>query len=177
MVELNFFNFPACIFAKSSAINLDECLKKDNINMISCGGQSSIPICYAMKASNSDLNYIEVFFIGLCQVLAFIPGESRAGVTITGARILGVKRKSSAIFSMVLSIPIILSSLSLSMIDLFSKLSIEINLTQPIFAACIACITALISIHAMMKILQFTNFNIFIIYRIILGILLLIFYA
>ena len=78
---------------------------------------------------------------------------------------------------MVLSIPIILSSLSLSMIDLFSKQSIEINLTQPIFAACIACITALISIHAMMKILQFTNFNIFIIYRIILGILLLIFYA
>ncbi len=124
-----------------------------------------------------DLNYIEVFFIGLCQVLAFIPGASRAGVTITGARILGVKRKSSAIFSMVLSIPIILSSLSLSMIDLFSKQSIEINLTQPIFAACIACITALISIHAMMKILQFTNFNIFIIYRIILGILLLIFYA
>ena len=78
---------------------------------------------------------------------------------------------------MLLSIPIILASLSLSIIDLFSKQSIEINLTQPIFAASIACITALISIHTMMKILQFTNFNIFIVYRIILGILLLIFYA
>ena len=124
-----------------------------------------------------DLNYIEVFFIGLWQSLAFIPGASRAGVTITGARLLGVKSKSSAIFSMLLSIPIILASLCLSIIDLFSKQSIEINLTQPIFAASIACITALISIHTMMKILQFTNFNIFIVYRIILGILLLIFYA
>ncbi len=124
-----------------------------------------------------DLNYVEVFFIGLCQSLAFIPGASRAGVCITGARFLGVSRESSAIFSMLLSIPIILASLSLSIIDLFSIQSIAINLFQPLFATCIACITALISIHFMMKILQFTNFNIFIIYRIILGILLLIFYA
>ena len=42
------------------AINLTECIKEDNINMISCGGQSSIPICYAIKASNTDLDYIEV---------------------------------------------------------------------------------------------------------------------
>ena len=42
------------------AINLNECLKNDNINMISCGGQTSIPICFALKSSNFNLSYIEV---------------------------------------------------------------------------------------------------------------------
>ncbi len=41
-------------------VNIKECLKKDNINMISCGGQSAMPICYAIKLINKDLNYIEV---------------------------------------------------------------------------------------------------------------------
>ena len=60
-----------------------------------------------------------MFIIGLWLSLAFIPGASRAGVTITGARFLSIKRDSAAILSMLLSIPIILASLSLSLIDLY----------------------------------------------------------
>ena len=41
-------------------VNLDECLKSDNINMISCGGQASIPICQAIKQVNPGINYIEI---------------------------------------------------------------------------------------------------------------------
>jgi len=40
-------------------VNLSECLNSDNINMISCGGQAALPICYAIKNINSDINYIE----------------------------------------------------------------------------------------------------------------------
>ena len=124
-----------------------------------------------------QLNFFEVFIIGLWQSLAFIPGASRAGVTITGARFLSIKRDSAAIFSMLLSIPIILASLSLSLIDLYIIENNTINVLPSIFSAFVAFFTALISIHMMMKILKVTNFNIFIIYRILLGIALLLFYA
>ena len=124
-----------------------------------------------------NLKLQEVFLIGLFQVLAFIPGASRAGVTMTGARFLRVKRDSAAIFSMLLSIPIIFASMLLGLWDLYYlELRLE-SFMQPLTAAFVAFITAILSIHMMMKILQVSNFNIFIIYRIILGITLLAIYA
>lgn len=41
-------------------VNLDKCLDADNINMISCGGQASMPICFAIKQANPNLEYIEI---------------------------------------------------------------------------------------------------------------------
>ena len=124
-----------------------------------------------------ELKFWEIIIVGIFQVLAFIPGASRAGVTITGARIINVKRDSAAIFSMLLSIPIISASLILALLDIYFIQEIVIDLTQPIIATIISFVTAIISIHIMMKILQFTNFNIFIIYRILLGITLLLIYV
>lgn len=132
---------------------------------------------YQSKKKWEELRFWEIIIIGCFQVLAFIPGASRAGVTITGARFLNVKRDSAAIFSMLLSIPIIFASLCLSLFDLLSIVEGPKNFIQPLIASIVSFITAIISIHLMMKILQFTNFNIFIIYRIILGITLLVFYA
>jgi len=124
-----------------------------------------------------DLKVWEIIVVGIFQVLAFIPGASRAGVTITGARILNVRRDSAAIFSMLLSIPIIAASLALALLDINLMKETLVDITQPIIAAIISFVTAVLSIHVMMKILQFTNFNVFIIYRILLGITLLIIYA
>ena len=133
---------------------------------------------FKMKLSSwKNMSYAQAFIIGLFQVLAFIPGASRAGVTITGARFLGFDRSSSAIFSMLLSIPIILASLVLTSLDLISSAEVNINLYQSLFSAIIACITALISINIMMKIIQRSSFKIFIIYRVLLGFILLYFYA
>ena len=123
-----------------------------------------------------DLNYFEIIIVGLFQVLAFIPGASRAGVTITGSRFLKVERRSAAKFSMLLSIPIILASLIMALTNFFSDFN-EVNLNESLFATFVAFITALSSIHFMMRLLQFTNFNLFIIYRILLGIIILFFYA
>jgi acetaldehyde dehydrogenase (acetylating) len=41
-------------------VNLNDCMHADNINMISCGGQASLPICLAIKQANPEINYIEV---------------------------------------------------------------------------------------------------------------------
>ena len=133
---------------------------------------------FKIKISSwENMSYVQAFIIGVFQVLAFIPGASRAGVTITGARFLGFDRSSAAIFSMLLSIPIILASLVLTSLNLISSSEVNINLYQSLFAAIVSCITALVSINIMMRIIQSSTFNIFIIYRVLLGFILLYFYA
>ena len=125
----------------------------------------------------NKITYIEALVVGLFQVLAFIPGASRAGVTITGARLLGYDRLNAVRFSMILSIPIILASMTLSLINIFNKEYVAINLYQSFSAALVAFITALLSIIFLMKFIKNANFNIFIIYRIVLGIILLVVYV
>jgi undecaprenyl-diphosphatase len=125
----------------------------------------------------NNITYIEALVVGLFQVLAFIPGASRAGVTITGARLLGYDRLNAARFSMILSIPIILASMTLSLINIFNDEYVAVNLFQSFFAFLVAFITALLSIIFLMRFIKKANFNIFIIYRIILGIILLVVYV
>ena len=124
-----------------------------------------------------NITYSEALLIGLFQVLAFIPGASRAGVTITAARFLGYDRLNAARFSMLLSIPIILASMTLSLINLFNEEETVVNFYHPFSAALVAFITALLSIMFLMRFIKQANFNIFIIYRIILGIILLFVYV
>jgi undecaprenyl-diphosphatase len=121
------------------------------------------------------ITYLEALLIGLFQALAFIPGASRAGVTITGARFLGYDRLNAARFSMILSIPIILASMTLSLINVSKENYVDVNLSQSFTAAIVAFITALLSIIFLMKFIKTFNFNIFIIYRFLLGILLFLF--
>ena len=123
------------------------------------------------------ITYIEALIVGLFQVLAFIPGASRAGVTITGARLLGYDRVNAARFSMILSIPIILASMTLSLINILNEEYVVVNLYQSFFASLVAFITALLSIIFLMRFIKKANFNIFIIYRIVLGIILLVIYV
>ena len=98
-------------------------------------------------------------------------------MTITGARLLGYDRLNAAKFSMILSIPIILASMTLSLINIFNEEYFTVNLYQSFFASLVAFITALLSIIFLMRFIKKTNFNIFIIYRIILGIILLVVYV
>ena len=123
------------------------------------------------------ITYREALIVGLFQVLAFIPGASRAGVTITGARLLGYDRVNAARFSMILSIPIILASMTLSLINILNEEYVAVNLYQSFSAALVAFITAFLSIIFLMRFIKKANFNIFIIYRIILGIILLVVYV
>ena len=124
-----------------------------------------------------NITYTEAFVVGLFQVLAFIPGASRAGVTISAARFLGYDRLNAARFSMLLSIPVILASMTLSLINVFNEEEAVVNFYHSCSAALVAFIAALLSIIFLMRFIKQANFNIFIIYRIIFGIILLIVYV
>jgi undecaprenyl-diphosphatase len=110
--------------------------------------------------------------IGLAQVLALIPGTSRAGITMTAARALGFERQDAARFSMLLSIPTIAGAGILGGLDIYASGDPRLGL-DALLAAVFACATALVAISLMMAWLRHATFTPFIIYRAILGIALL----
>ena len=109
--------------------------------------------------------------IGIAQVFALIPGTSRAGVTMTMARYLGFTRQEAARFSMLLSIPAIIASGAATALDAFEDTSSQQWIDAGI-AAGLACLTALAAIHFLMKWLERANMTIFVVYRVLLGIIL-----
>lgn len=114
--------------------------------------------------------------IGLAQILALIPGASRAGITITAARKLGFVRQEAARFSMLLSIPTILGAGVLTMGDIHGTLTPQ-TVQAALFAGIFACVAALAAIHLFMKWLERASMTPFVIYRIALGVVLLTLYG
>ena len=114
------------------------------------------------------LGFAGALFIGLFQALALIPGTSRAGITITAARILGMERTEAARFSMLLSIPIIIAAGSLKGWELYR--AGDVQLTETVFAAiAISFGFAIVTIAGFMAWLRHSGFTPFVIYRLILG--------
>ncbi|MBI29446.1 MAG: undecaprenyl-diphosphatase [Pelagibacteraceae bacterium] len=125
------------------------------------------------KKNWDTLSFKEAIIIGIFQCFAFIPGASRAGVTITASRLLGFSRESSAIYSFILSIPIIFSSSVLVSIEYYSQATSTLELSKIIVPALVSFFTALLSIKFMILLVKKTSYNFFVIYRILLGIVLL----
>lgn len=127
---------------------------------------------YDDKKTLQNINIKDALLIGLAQSLAFMPGTSRSGITITMGRILGYKRSDAAKFSMLLSIPSILAAGVVASIGLYQTEDV----TQWILggkAIILSFVFSFIAILFMMKWLRTKTFLPFVIYRIILGIALL----
>jgi undecaprenyl-diphosphatase len=118
------------------------------------------------------MNWLGALYIGLAQVLALIPGASRAGTTITMARILGMERRDAARFSMMLSIPAILGAGVLLGKDLAESGDLALQATA-VMAAGMSFVAALIAIVLMMGWLRRASYTPFVVYRIIVGIVIL----
>ena len=124
----------------------------------------------------SDLRHMTIgdaILIGISQALALIPGASRAGLTITMARFLGYDRKTAARFSLLLAIPAILGASTLKSVELIETNNLILGI-DVLIAATVSFLAALASISIMMAWLNRVGFMPFVIYRIILGIALLI---
>lgn len=114
----------------------------------------------------------DAIILGLWQAIALIPGTSRSGITITGARALGYDRESSARLAMLMSIPAIMASGGYLLLDT------GLTLTGPeardaLIATVLAFLSALLALKLMMRLLQSVSFTPYVIYRVILGLILL----
>ncbi len=115
-------------------------------------------------------------FIGMAQVLAFIPGTSRSGITMTAARFLGFERPEAARFSLLLSIPAILGAGTLVGLDLYQSGNVRLGI-DAIAAAIVSFVVAFLAIALMIRWLRRAGFTPFVFYRIFLGVALLIWIA
>lgn len=118
------------------------------------------------KTEYKDMTLKQTFLIGLSQALAFIPGVSRSGVTMTTGRIMGVSRESTAKYSFMLSAPIVLGAT----IYKFKDFVFDIPFVVGVLAS---FISGLLVIKFLLEYLKKGSFKIFAIYRVILGIIII----
>jgi len=123
-----------------------------------------------LKKINTDFNMKSVLIIGSFQVLALIPGVSRAGITITAGRLLGFDRTDSTKISFYLSIPALLGASALGIKDLFKE-NIDFNLLV-LVGVFLSFLFSLITIKIFFKFIKNFSLNVFVIYRIFLAIIL-----
>lgn len=114
------------------------------------------------------LHYGSALFIGLAQVLALIPGTSRAGITMTAGRMLGMERTEAARFSILLSVPTIVGAGALTGLDLLHSGYATLQVSA-FFATALSFVAGMIAIAVMMRWLRKSSFTPFVIYRIALG--------
>ncbi|MDP6786306.1 MAG: undecaprenyl-diphosphate phosphatase [Rhodospirillales bacterium] len=114
------------------------------------------------------MTLFDALIVGLAQALSLIPGTSRSGITMSAARMLGLERAEAARFSMLLSIPAILGAGALKTRDLYAAGDIQLSLDAAL-AAGLAFVTALIAIAVLMAWLKRATFTPFVVYRVLLG--------
>lgn len=112
--------------------------------------------------------------IGFFQALALIPGMSRSGMAISGGLIFGLTREEAARFAFMLSFPIILGAGLLSLFQLSEDGILAELGTSMLVAAGAAFVTGLLAIHYLLKYLRHHTLGVFIAYRLVLALALLV---
>ncbi len=136
----------------------------------------------AKVESVDDISFRTAFFIGCFQTLSIIPGTSRSGSTILGAMLLGLSRGSGAEFSFFMAIPAMVGASGIKVLGFFDYLG-ESGATVPVeawLALAVGCaVSFLVSLFAIRFLVDFVkkhSFTPFGVYRIALGILVLVFW-
>ena len=121
-----------------------------------------------------SLTWKSALIIGLAQALALIPGTSRSGITITAALALGFDRNSAARFSFLLAIPVITLSGGYQTLQLMAESSVP--WFEIAFGTVVSGITAYLCIHYFLRLVDKIGMMPFVIYRLILGVVLILIY-
>ncbi len=124
------------------------------------------------KLTNSDMNIKHAVVIGLFQTFSLISGASRSGTAITGSLLLGYKKEEAAKYSLMLSIPTILGALIFSFGDI-NTLTDDIDILTTFIAFLTTFTVSYFSISIFIKLVKQLGYMPFIVYRLILGSVLL----
>ena len=124
------------------------------------------------KKMSSDLNFKTIFYIGLFQTLALIPGVSRAGITITIARLLKFNRYDSSKISFLLAIPALGGASVLSLKDILDQ-SFDFNYFI-LLSITLSFLFSYFTVKFFLKYISKFSLNIFVIYRILVALFLFI---
>jgi len=117
---------------------------------------------------NTDITIRSGFLIGLFQVLAFIPGTSRSGITIAGGLFAGLTREEAARFTFILAIPVMAGAGFMQMAG--GEMRELTALGAGAYAgACAAFIFGLLSVHVLLRFLKSHTLNTFVVYRLVLA--------
>ena len=120
------------------------------------------------KEDLDSVNLKQALIIGLFQCLALIPGTSRSGITITAGLFLGLSATAASRFSFLLAIPTI-GAIALAELIRVSFIDITDNGTELSIALIISFLVAYISIDMFLKLIDRIGFTPFVIYRLLLG--------
>ena len=118
------------------------------------------------------MSLMEAALIGASQaVAALIPGTSRSGITMTAARAMGFSRTEAARFSMLIGAPLIAAGGAYAFYELLTAEAgtISLTLTDGLIVAALSAISGYASIAVLMKLLERMSFLPFVIYRLLLG--------
>ena len=124
-------------------------------------------------ADEYGITYLTAILVGVAQTLAFIPGTSRSGITMTAAVMLGMSKAGAARFSFLLSIPIILAS-GLYNSWLLIQSGQPVSWSSLLLGVLFSAISAFACIHWFLGFIQKFSFTPFVVYRLLLGAVLLI---
>lgn len=114
--------------------------------------------------------------IGLFQVLALIPGTSRSGITMTAALLFGLTRTDAARFSFLMSIPVIAGACLLMLIELVGSGN-DVAWAHLLTAFAVSGLVAYFTIHWFLKLLDRVGMMPFVMYRLLLGAVLFLFFV
>ncbi|WP_040727721.1 undecaprenyl-diphosphate phosphatase [Thiomicrorhabdus sp. Kp2] len=123
-----------------------------------------------------DLSITQAFWIGIVQIFALIPGTSRAGASIVGGVMVGLDRKTSAEFSFLLALPVLAAASGLDLLKNYSEFA-NSSWLPLLVGFVMAYIVAYLTMSLFLRFLDKFTFNAFGIYRIVFGVVLLIWFV
>ncbi len=118
------------------------------------------------------MSWKDIIVIGCAQAIALIPGTSRSGITITAGLMLGLTAPAAARFSFLLSIPIIVLAGSVKTLGYLNVANAG-DMNDLVYGAMISAFSAYLCIHFFLMLLEKTGMTPFVIYRLLLGVVLL----
>ncbi|MFA7418864.1 MAG: undecaprenyl-diphosphate phosphatase [Melioribacteraceae bacterium] len=129
-----------------------------------------------LNRKNENINWMDALLIGFAQAIALIPGSSRSGTTITAGLFLGFDRETAARFSFLMSIPAVAASGLLQFYQA-AKYIDQTGFVALIVATIVSAVVGYLSIEFLLRYLKTKSMLLFIVYRIVVGIIIIVLLA